>query len=249
MTDQLERQPRSRRALAFIGTIALLGALGFAALGVWQLERLAWKTALIAAVDTRVHAAPVDAGNPTFRASFNPDSDEYRHASVTGHFDNTKESLVQAVTDYGGGFWVLTPLVTSDGTVLVNRGFVPPDRRDPAAREAPNGEVTVTGLLRVSEPDGAFLRGNDAAADRWFSRDVAAIAKAKNLAPVAPFFLDAERGTDPAAYPIGGLTVLSFSNNHLIYALTWFALSAMLIAAFGYLLWDRNARRDRSTPS
>lgn len=248
MTDQLERQPRSRRALAFIGTIALLGALGFAALGVWQLERLAWKTALIAAVDTRVHAEPVDAGNPTLWASFNPDTDEYRHASVTGHFDNAKETLVQAVTDYGGGFWVLTPLVSDAGTVLVNRGFVPPDRRDPAAREAPNGEVTVTGLLRVSEPDGAFLRGNDPAADRWFSRDVSAIATAKNLGPIAPFFLDAERGTDPAAYPIGGLTVLSFSNNHLIYALTWFALSAMLIAAFGYLLWDWRGR-DRSTPS
>ncbi|KFC64579.1 putative surfeit locus 1 family protein (Surf1-like) [Devosia sp. LC5] len=232
-----------------IGTIALLGAIGFAALGVWQLERLAWKTALIAAVDTRVHAAPIDAGSPAFWTSFDPGTGEYRHASVTGHFDNIRETLVQAVTAHGGGFWVLTPLVSDAGTILVNRGFVPPDHRDPATRKAPEGQVTVTGLLRVSEPDGAFLRGNDPANDRWYSRDVAAIAAAKNLGPTAPFFLDAERGTDPAAYPIGGLTVLTFSNNHLIYALTWFALSAMLIAAFGYLLWDRNARRDRSTPT
>lgn len=240
MTDQLERQPRSRRALAFIGTIALLGALGFAALGVWQLERLAWKTALITAVDERVHAEPIDAGDPAFWTSFDPDTDEYRHASVTGHFDNTKETLVQAVTAYGGGFWVLTPLVTSSGTVLINRGFVPPDHRDPTTRDVPQGDVTITGLLRVTEPDGAFLRGNDPQADRWFSRDVTAIATAKNLTPIAPFFLDAERGAE--AYPIGGLTVLTFSNNHLIYALTWFALSAMLIAAFGYLLWDRRGK-------
>ncbi|UXN70989.1 SURF1 family protein [Devosia neptuniae] len=240
MTDQAERRPRSPRALTIIGTIALLGALGFAALGVWQLERLAWKTALIAAVDERVHADPIDAGDPAFWSSFNPDADEYRHASVTGHFDNTRETLVQAVTAYGGGFWVLTPLVTQNGTVLVNRGFVPPDRRDPATRDAPQGDVTITGLLRVSEPGGAFLRNNDPASDRWFSRDVTAIATAKNLSPIAPFFLDAERDSD--AYPIGGLTVLTFSNNHLIYALTWFALSAMLIAAFGYVLWDRRGR-------
>ena len=131
-------------------------------------------------------------------------------------------------------------MITSAGTVLVNRGFVPPDRRDPATRDAPQGDVTITGLLRVSEPGGAFLRNNDPASDRWFSRDVTAIAAAKNLSPTAPFFLDAERGGD--AYPIGGLTVLTFSNNHLIYALTWFALSAMLIAAFGYVLWDRRGR-------
>lgn len=233
---------RSRRALTLIGTIALLGALGFASLGVWQLERLAWKNALIAAIDTRAHAAPVDAGNPAFWTSFDPETDEYRHAQVTGHFDNAKETLVQAVTAYGGGFWVLTPLLTASGTVLVNRGFVPPDRRHPATRDAPAGDVTITGLLRLSEPNGAFLRSNDPAADRWFSRDIAAIAEAKNLGPTAPFFLDAERGTDPTASPIGGLTILSFSNNHLIYALTWFALSAMLIAAFGYLLWDRRGR-------
>ncbi|GLQ11224.1 SURF1-like protein [Devosia yakushimensis] len=247
MTSQ--GQFRSRRTLAVIGTIALLGALGFAALGVWQLERLSWKTALIAAVDTRIHADPVDAGAPAFWASFDPDTAEYQHASVTGHFDTTHETLVQAVTAYGAGFWVLTPLVSGAGTVLVNRGFVPPERRDPATHPAPEGEVTITGLLRLTEPDGAFLRGNDPADERWYSRDVTAIAAAKNLGPTAPFFLDAERGPDPTAYPIGGLTVLSFSNNHLVYALTWFALSAMLISAFGYVLWDRRGRRDRSTPT
>lgn len=237
----MQNRPRSRRALILIGAIALLGAIGFAALGVWQLERLAWKNALVAAIETRVHAAPVNAGDPAIWASFAPEADQYRRAQVTGHFANGQDTLVQAVTAYGGGFWVLTPLVTPPGAVLVNRGFVPYDQ-DPAARTVPSGEVTVTGLLRPTEPGGGFLRDNDLANDRWYSRDVAAIATAKNLGPTAPFFLDADRAEDPSAYPIGGLTVLSFPNNHLVYALTWFGLSAMLLAAFGYLLWERRRR-------
>jgi surfeit locus 1 family protein len=87
------------------------------------------------------------------------------------------------------------------------------------------------------------LRSNDPAGERWYSRDVQAIARDKRLTNVAPFFIDEEAG-EPGTYPIGGLTVLSFSNNHLVYALTWFALALMLVGGFGYLLWD--ARRGTS---
>lgn len=238
------RRRRSRRTLTIIAAIALVAATGFAALGIWQVERLGWKNALIAAVSERSTAAPVAATD--YWASFDPDADEYRHVSATGTFDPSAEVLVQAVTDYGGGFWVMTPLRIDTGqTILINRGFIPPDRRDPTAHPAPTGTVTVTGLLRASEPDGGFLRANDPAANRWFSRDVTAIAVERGLSANAPFFIDADRALDPAAYPIGGLTVLSFSNNHLIYALTWFALALMMLAAFGYVLWDdRRPHRD-----
>ena len=117
-----------------------------------------------------------------------------------------------------------------DGTtVLVNRGFVPADRRDRTARaegETP-GTTGITGLLRISEPVGAFLRSNDPPGDRWFSRDVAAIAAAQQLTDVAPYFIDADATPNPGGLPIGGLTVVSFRNSHLVYALTWFALAAM----------------------
>jgi surfeit locus 1 family protein len=86
----------------------------------------------------------------------------------------------------------------------------------------------LTGLLRVTEPRGAFLRHNDPAADRWYSRDVAAIAAARGIPKVAPYFIDADRSADPAALPVGGLTIIAFPNNHLLYALTWFGLAAML---------------------
>ena len=116
--------------------------------------------------------------------------------------------------------------------MLVNRGFVPPDRRDPATRRRGQvaGEVTVTGLLRISEPGGGFLRRNDPAAGRWYSRDVAAIAAARGSRPGGALFHRRRRDANPGGLPVGGLTVIRFRDSHLVYALTWFALAAGLAA-------------------
>ena len=127
----------------------------------------------------------------------------------------------------------LTPLQSPAFTVLVNRGFVPQDRRSPATRPEGQvaGEVTVTGLLRLSEPGGGYLRSNDPAGNRWYSRDVAAIAAAGKLGATAPFFIDADATPNPGGLPVGGLTVVRFRNSHLSYALTWFALAGGLALA------------------
>jgi surfeit locus 1 family protein len=153
---------------------------------------------------------------------------------VTGRFLADRDTLVQAVTERGGGFWVLTPFRTTGGwTVLVNRGFVPPGWRgaDAGAAGEVTGEAVVTGLLRMTEPKGGFLRSNDPGRDRWYSRDTAAIAAARHLSNVAPYFIDADAGPDPNALPHGGMTVIRFPNNHLVYALTWFGLALMLSGA------------------
>lgn len=233
-------------ALALFGLLALAGVAGLTALGIWQLERRVWKLDLIERVDARIHASPVPAPGPEAWPSVSAATDEYRRVAVTGHFLNDRESLVQAVTDLGGGFWVMTPLVSDRGfTVLVNRGFVSPERRDPASRAEgqPQGEVTVTGLLRLTEPKGGFLRSNDPAAGRWYSRDVAAIAAAKGLNDVAPYFIDADGARNPGGWPVGGLTVVSFPNSHLSYALTWFALDLMLIGAVLFVFRSEMRRR------
>ncbi|MBN8809370.1 MAG: SURF1 family protein [Sphingomonas sp.] len=217
--------------------------MGFAALGLWQVERRAWKLDLIARVEARVHAAPVALPPPAAWRRIDERDDAYRRITATGTFDHAAETLVKAVTDRGGGFWVLTPLRTATGIVLVNRGFVPDALRDPARRAngQVTGQVTVTGLLRISEPGGAFLRANDPAAGRWYSRDVAAMARARHLSDVAPFFLDADATPNPGGYPVGGLTVVQFRNSHLIYAITWFALSGLCVAAIVQLLRKRQA--------
>ncbi|MEY9181073.1 surfeit locus 1 family protein [Bradyrhizobium sp. USDA 326] len=225
------RSEAVRAPSLWLTALLLIAFAILVALGVWQIERRAWKLALIDRVEQRVHAparpVPSSASWPTISAA----SDEYRHVSVSGRFLHDRETLVQAVTEEGPGYWVLTPLKRSDGTlVLVNRGFVPSERRDASTRGGsnPDGEVEITGLLRMTEPKGGFLRDNAPQHNRWYSRDVAAIAAARGLHNVAPFFVDADAGSQIADGPIGGLTVIRFPNNHLIYALTWFALAFML---------------------
>ncbi|MDR6773044.1 SURF1 family protein [Azospirillum sp. BE72] len=233
-------------ALALFGLLALAGIAGLTALGVWQLERRAWKLDLIERVEGRIHASPAPAPGPESWPAVSAASAEYRRVAAAGRFLHDRETLVQAVSDLGGGFWVLTPLVTDRGfTVLVNRGFVPPEKRDPATRAEgqPQGTVTVAGLLRVTEPKGGFLRSNDPAAGRWYSRDVAAIAAAKGLGDAAPYFIDADSSRNPGGWPVGGLTVVSFPNSHLGYALTWFALDLMLIAAVLFVIRNELRRR------
>ncbi|MGJ5179270.1 SURF1 family protein [Bradyrhizobium oligotrophicum] len=227
------KQPALRPAsfairAAWVACVAVLLALG-----VWQVERRAWKLDLIDRVERRIHAAPVPAPGPAAWPGITRSDDEYRRVTLSGRFLNDRETLVQAVTAEGPGYWVVTPLQTADGPVLVNRGFVPADRREPASRSAgnPEGTVRVTGLLRISEPGGGFLRHNDPAGNRWYSRDVAAIASARGLSGVAPFFIDADATPNPGGFPIGGLTVIAFPNNHLVYALTWFTLALMLAGA------------------
>lgn len=227
---------RTRRA-AFAAA-ALIAAMALAALGVWQLERRVWKHELIAAVDARIDAAPVAAPGLDVWPRIDAKRDAYRRVAATGIFRHDRETLVQAVTDRGAGFWVLTPLETTGFTLLVNRGFVPTSRRDPETRAEGNvaGTATVTGLLRITEPGGAFLRTNDPVADRWYSRDVAEIAKARGLARTAPYFVDADATPNPGGYPLGGLTVVQFRDHHMVYALTWFALCALCLF-FAWRLW------------
>lgn len=236
------------RAVAALG---LLLAAVFVALGAWQLQRLGWKLDLIARVNARVAAAPGPPPGPAAWPRLDAHDDAYRHVTARGVFDNRREVLVQAVTEAGPGFWVVTPLRTDAGfTVLVNRGFVPADRAAPARRAAGQieGPATVTGLIRISEPHGAFLRANQPAAGRWYSRDVAAIAAAKGLAATAPYFVDADATPNPGGWPRGGMTVVRFRNSHLAYAATWFTLAAM---SLGWSFWPviEGALRRRRGPS
>lgn len=215
----------------WLTVLSLTAFVVLIALGVWQIERRTWKLALIDRVEQRVHAPAQPIPSPAAWPAVSTANDEYRHVSLKGRFLHDRETLVQAVIEEGPGYWVLTPLLRDDGTqVLVNRGFVPSERRDASTRRDgnPAGPVEITGLLRMTEPKGGFLRNNVPQHNRWFSRDVTAIAAARRLENVAPFFVDADAGSQSASGPIGGLTVIRFPNNHLIYALTWFALAFML---------------------
>ncbi|RYY92773.1 MAG: SURF1 family protein, partial [Comamonadaceae bacterium] len=131
-------------------TVALLflalAFAGFTALGIWQVDRLRWKHALIAQVDSRIHAAAVPAPGPVQWAGITAESDGYRRVFVGGRYLQHQDTRVQALTALGAGWWVLSPLRTDSGDiVLVNRGFVPTDG---AASPPPAGDVRIEGLLR-----------------------------------------------------------------------------------------------------
>ncbi|GGI20740.1 SURF1 family protein [Oxalicibacterium faecigallinarum] len=267
-SEEAEPLLRSKSARLILVVLAVILFAGFFSLGTWQLYRLQWKLALIERVEQRAHAAPVAAPTPDRWSEVNAASDEYRHVTVRGHYQYQASALTQATTELGAGYWLLTPLRDEQGsTTLINRGFV--SVQDAARiRAAMAGKaadalapatepVEVNGLLRITEPGGGFLRANDPAADRWHSRDVAAVAQARGLTRVAPYFIDADASrqvlTDPlldgAVQPVGGLTVISFHNNHLVYALTWYALALMVVAVVVWIARTERKRRAAAAPA
>jgi surfeit locus 1 family protein len=221
---------------------ALLVVAGLVVLGNWQLQRRVWKLNLIAEANARTHATPVPAPGPSRWGGVA--QDRYLHVRVTGRFLHKDETLVNGTSSMGYGYWVMTPLRTERGfIVLVNRGHIPESLPGTAAFRSlprPAGEVTVTGLMRLNEPNGSFLRPNRPAAHRWYSRDVAAISAAAGLPAgrVAPYFVDADGRPSPGRWPAGGLTVIHFPNHHLIYAVTWYVM-ALGVAAATILLFRR----------
>jgi len=230
----------ARRLLgAGLATLVALGLL--VALGVWQLERLAWKNELVARISARTEAPPVAAPAEADWPRLDFDAWGYRRVNLTGTFAHQNEVRVYvALSDARGplsgpGYFLLTPLVRPDGSaVIVNRGFVPEPLGDPVRRPETrvDGPVSVTGLLRGPEDRNLFTPADDPAKRLFFARDPKAIAAGLGLARVAPFTIDADATPNPGGLPQGGETRLTFPNRHLEYALTWFGLAAALAGVF-----------------
>lgn len=244
------------RTLLAPGLAALAALAVLLALGTWQLSRLAWKQGLIAQVEARATAAPVPLAGRGAWAGMTPERDEYRRVTVTGTFRHEREAYLyhvagdsrrrEAGRPRGQGYFVMTPMTTADGsTVIVNRGFVPTERRDPATRPEGQvaGTVTVTGLVRFPEPRGAFAADDDGVRRIFYTRDLAKIAGVMGLSDAAPFSIDADATPVPGGLPQGGETLLTFPNRHLEYALTWYGLALTLIGVFVAFARQRLQRR------
>lgn len=224
-----------------IGLLLLSAVLVFALvqLGNWQLRRLEWKNALLDAIETRAFGDAVLAPELKFWNEVTADTHAYQRVKIEGTLLHGHELIVRALTELGGGYWVLTPLRRGDGSIIwINRGFVPPDKRLRTSRADPETEfASLTGLLRMSEPGGTLLQKNDPANNRWYSRDVDAFSAYRSLPSPAPYFIDVDTTASFREWPRGGLTRLTFSNNHLPYALTWYAMALLLAAGTLYIVW------------
>ncbi|MFO1247399.1 MAG: SURF1 family protein [Alphaproteobacteria bacterium] len=201
-------------------------------LGTWQLERLQWKLALIDRVNSHMAAAPV-----TLEAiqAMPADEAQYRRVILDGRFDHAREAYV-FTTDAGAAVYhVLTPFVTEGGrTLMVDRGEVPKDKLDPATRTAGNvaGRTQVTGVWRVPDPPGPFTPAPDPAHRTWYARDLKGIAAADHLVLSAPVVIEADSAPNPGGWPQGGKTVVTFRNQHLSYAVTWYGLALCLLGVW-----------------
>jgi surfeit locus 1 family protein len=227
-----------RRSRLLLTLFTLAGVILLSALGFWQLERKQWKEGVLARLTTRLAAPARPLPPPAEWRRLVAEDHEYERYAVRGVFERDREALIMrpsgkvAGAPSQPGYWVMAPLRLDDGSrVLVNRGFIPLDRRD-ARRDTPDGAVTVTGALRLPEPRGLFTPADDPAKGQWFTRDPAAIAAALQLENAAPFSIDEDAHGAPPGAPAGGATVVDIPNNHLSYALTWFGLAATLMGVF-----------------
>ena len=241
---------RSQRAFAGLvwpSLVALAVFVVLVGLGIWQVERKAWKEALIDALGERLAAAPVALPPPERWSALDPDQDEFRRVTFAAAFAPNQEALVYGAGSAfrpdvsGPGYWVFAPATLATGaTVVVNRGFVPEGQQEANSHAPPQGRVQMVGSLRWPEPRGWFAPKDDPAHNLWFVRDPLAMAAAKGWGRVAPFYVELE--TPTGNLPRAGRLTPNLRNDHLQYAVTWFGLAAVLAISFAF--WVRSRRRE-----
>lgn len=230
-------------------TLATLVALAvLVTLGTWQVNRLAWKEGLIAAATSRSTAAPVSAPGPAEWAALRQDDWIYRRVSATGRYGTDEVHVFMALGDPNGplggpGYLIFAPFVTDAGwTLLVDRGFVPLDRKDPATRPGPpEGVVTIEGLMRHGEEPAFFTPEPNVEKNEWIVRELPVMADALDATgDVAPYYVSLVASqTPPGGLPQAGETPLTFTNSHLQYAVTWYGLAIVLLGVYGAFAWRR----------
>jgi surfeit locus 1 family protein len=240
----------SRKGLAWFTVYTFAALALLIGLGLWQLRRLEWKEGLIAEIEARSKGTPISLNEAVDLAHAGKDSSYYR-VHVKGRFENDKERYLYALsTDGAPGWHVITPFDSNEGDlVLVDRGFVPDNLRDPSTRSAGEleGEVDVTGLVRLPQHQGLFTPDNDPKGNHWFWRDLDGLTfsmfPTATMNPV-PFFLEAEKSDVPGGWPQGGQTRLELPNNHLQYAITWFLLAFAALVIYVVYIWGAYCRRN-----
>lgn len=229
------------RGVVLPGLLSLLGVAVLAALGTWQLSRKAWKEDLIAEVEAGMRSVPQPIATVVGLDLDAHSVPEYRPVTARGRFDHARELHVFTHIDQprgavgGVGYWIVTPFtLTGGGTVLVNRGFVPIDRKDPGTRAAGQvaGEVDVRGLTRRAERRSWFDNPDDTVRNVWYVRDPAAMGRHLGIRVAAGVMIDQTAPVPSGGLPQPGETRLAFKNDHLGYALTWYGLALALIGVF-----------------
>jgi surfeit locus 1 family protein len=224
-----------RRGLLVPSLIAFAALIVLIGLGSWQLERKAWKEALIATMEERLSAAPIALPPPSVWSELNPDNSEFRRVKFRAQFVEGQGVFVyvagSALRDdiKEPGYFTFQPArLENGGMVVINRGYVPLDQ----SLSWPNGTVDLIGYLRWPEARSWFLSDTGSSSDTWFTRDQRAMAAAKGWGQVAPFYVDQESPIPGSRLPRPGPLKVKLRNDHLQYALTWYGLALVLLGVF-----------------
>lgn len=244
MTAAGDSGPKAGRGFPWMVLVVGLAALAILfGLGTWQVERLAWKEALIATIAQRIASAPRPLADIERLYAETGDVD-YWPVSLQGTFRHDHESHFLATWNGASGYYVYTPLDLPDGrSILVNRGFVPFDRKEASTRPEGQveGEVEITGLARnpLAEKPSWIVPDNDLAKNVFYWKDLQAMAGTSGVGQLdnyLRFFVDADDTPNPGGLPVGGVTMISLPNSHLEYALTWYSLAAVLVGVLAVWL-------------
>jgi surfeit locus 1 family protein len=203
-------------------------------LGIWQLQRLAWKNNLIGELTARLQTASVDLP----MLIDHPADWRFRSVRLEGVYDpTTVVSIPGRVVNGQLGSKILTLLRRKDGmAVVVDRGWVV--QRDVAEylaskKNIPDGVRSISGLARIPEAGNIFTPNNRPAEQSWYQPDPLAMGRYWGIANVAPIWVQQsvpEPETD--APVIGSLPTADLPNNHLGYAVTWFGLGLVLAVIY-----------------
>ena len=212
----------------------LLGAAILIGLGTWQVQRLAWKQGVIDRAEAQMQAAAI--ALPT---TPDPARDRYRPVQLSGRFLGGEAHVLTSITGEGPGFLVVAAFQTEDGRrILVDRGFLPEDQKSVAR---PGQAAQITGNLIWPDDVNSSTPAPDRARNIWFGRDVAAMAQALQTEPLMVVTRDATgQGITPRPVTV------TFTNNHLGYAITWFSLAFAWLGMTGLYLWRIRRRSNEA---
>lgn len=219
-------------------SVVVFGALGvgiLVALGVWQMQRLSWKEDVLADIEARIAAAPVD-----LPVSPDPVADRYLPVSVSGVIGAQTVRVLISQRRVGAGYRLISALETAEGRrLLLDRGVLPVAEAMPPV---PEGDVAVTGNLHWPDERDGFTPENDLDDNIWFARDVATLAEHLGTEPLL-VIARAISPSEPAVTPLP-VTIEGIPNDHLNYAITWFLLAAVWLGMTVFLLWRIRQRSD-----
>ncbi|WP_299981762.1 SURF1 family protein [uncultured Ruegeria sp.] len=221
------------RRILFPLIFGLVGLGVLVSLGVWQMQRLAWKNDILAEIETRIAADPVN-----LPATMSEKNDKYLPVTLTGELEPGEIHVLVSVKQVGAGYRIIQSFNAENRTILVDRGFVPTSAKQ---AERLTGPMEITGNLHWPDEIDSYTPEHDIDKNIWFARDVPSLAAVLGTEPV---LVIARSKTDPEITPLP-VDTAGIPNDHLQYAITWFGLALVWAAMTGYFLWRNHAPSER----